>query len=132
MALSKRFKISGLLVGIAGITLAAVGVAAPHLAEEVKLTSAELSAAAKVGEPAPAFTAVDTRGASHSLAAYRGQWVVLEWFNHSCPYAKKHYKSVDGRPGNTQAMQRDYTKRVVWLSVVSSARVSLRGEEWHS
>jgi hypothetical protein len=46
---------------------------------------------------------------------------VLEWFNHECPYSKKHYKSVDGRPGNTQAMQRDYAKRVVWLSVVSSA-----------
>ena len=77
--------------------------------------------APKVGAPAPAFTAVDTRGESHSLDAYRGQWVVLEWVNHSCPYTKKHYKSVDGRPGNTQAMQRDYANRVVWLSVVSSA-----------
>jgi hypothetical protein len=103
------------------IALAAVAVAAPHLAEEVKLTSAELAAAPKVGAPAPAFTAVDTRGASHSLDAYRGQWVVLEWVNHSCPYTKKHYKSLDGGPGNTQAMQRDYAKRVVWLSVVSSA-----------
>ncbi len=83
---------------------------------------AELSAnAPKVGVPAPAFTAVDTRGAAHSLAAHRGQWVVLEWVNHGCPYTKKHYKSLDGRPGNTQAMQQDYAKRVVWLSVVSSA-----------
>ena len=77
--------------------------------------------APKPGAPAPAFTAIDTRGASHSLDAYRGQWVVLEWVNHSCPFTKKHYKSVDGRPGNTQAMQRDYATRVVWLSVVSSA-----------
>jgi hypothetical protein len=46
---------------------------------------------------------------------------VLEWFNHECPYSKKHYKPLDDRPGNTQAMQRDYAKRVVWLSVVSSA-----------
>ena len=123
MSLSKRLPISRLLVGIGGIALAAVAVAATNRDRGPRApTSAELSAAApNVGASAPAFTAVDTRGASHSLAAYRGQWVVLEWFNHSCPYAKKHYKSVDGRPGNTQAMQRDYAKRVVWLSVASSA-----------
>ena len=73
-----------------------------------------------VGGAAPAFTAVDTRGTSHSLADYAGKWVVLEWFNHGCPATKKHYALVNG-VGNTQAMQRDYTKRgVVWLSVVSS------------
>jgi hypothetical protein len=73
-----------------------------------------------VGAPAPSFTAVDTRGASHSLAGYAGKWVVLEWFNHGCPYTKKHYELVDG-VGNSQAMQKEYTKRgVIWLSVVSS------------
>jgi cytochrome oxidase Cu insertion factor (SCO1/SenC/PrrC family) len=121
MSLSKRRKLSLLLAGLAVIALAGAAAVAPHLQDEVKLTAAELSAAPQVGAPAPAFTAADTRGASHSLEAYRGQWVVLEWVNHSCPYTKKHYKSVEGRPGNTQAMQRDYAKRVVWLSVVSSA-----------
>ena len=73
-----------------------------------------------VGGPAPAFTAVDTRGRSHSLADYAGKWVVLEWFNHGCPYTKKHYAPVNGI-GNTQAMQQEYTKRgVIWLSIVSS------------
>lgn len=73
-----------------------------------------------VGSPAPAFTSVDTRGQSHSLASYSGKWVVLEWFNHGCPATKKHYNLVKG-VGNTQAMQQDYTKRgVIWLSVVSS------------
>jgi hypothetical protein len=73
-----------------------------------------------VGGPAPAFTAVDTRGGSHSLAGYAGKWVVLEWFNHGCPYTKKHYALVNGI-GNSQAMQQEYTKRgVIWLSVVSS------------
>ena len=73
-----------------------------------------------VGSAAPAFTAVDTRGESHSLASYAGKWVVLEWFNHGCPYTKKHYALVNG-VGNTQAMQQEYTKRgVIWLSVVSS------------
>jgi hypothetical protein len=74
-----------------------------------------------VGGPAPAFTAVDTRGTSHSLAGYAGKWVVLEWFNHGCPYTKKHYAPLNGGTGNSQAMQREYTGRgVVWLSVVSS------------
>ena len=118
MSLKKK-----LLLGIGGIALVMMAVAADAIldSQTAGLTAAELSAAPKVGEPAPAFTAVDTRGASHSLEAYRGQWVVLEWVNHECPYTKKHYKDVDGRPGNTQAMQRDYAKRVAWLSVVSSA-----------
>ena len=112
-----------LFLGVGGIALVVGAVAAKTIlaSQTDGLTAAELRAAAKVGAPAPAFTAVDTRGASHSLEGYRGRWVVLEWVNHSCPYTKKHYKSVDGRPGNTQAMQRDYATRVVWLSVVSSA-----------
>jgi hypothetical protein len=111
-----------LLLSIGGIALAAVAVAAATgAADSGAPPSALPSAAPQVGAPAPAFTAVDTRGASHSLAALRGRWVVLEWVNHECPYTKKHYKAVDGRSGNTQAMQRDYAKRVVWLSVVSSA-----------
>ena len=74
----------------------------------------------KVGRAAPAFTAVDTRGTSHALADHAGKWVVLEWFNHGCPYTKKHYELVNG-VGNSQAMQKEYTKRgVIWLSVVSS------------
>ena len=123
MSLSNRIPIKRILVGVGGIALAGVAVAVANGATDSGApTYADLSASApKVGEPAPAFTAVDTRGTSHSLDAYRGQWVVLEWVNHECPYTKKHYKSVDGRPGNTQAMQRDYAKRVVWLSVVSSA-----------
>ena len=103
--------------GIVAVALAAAG----GIGDGAAAPRPDASMAPKVGEPAPAFTAVDTRGASYSLQAYRGQWVVLEWFNHDCPYTKKHYKPVGGRPGNTQAMQRDYAKRVAWLSVVSSA-----------
>lgn len=123
MSLSNRLPIKRLLLGVGGIAFAAVvAVAAASDTDSGAPTYADLSASApKVGEPAPAFTAVDTRGGSHSLEAYRGKWVVLEWVNHECPYTKKHYTSVDGRPGNTQAMQRDYANRVVWLSVVSSA-----------
>ncbi len=47
--------------------------------------------AARVGEPAPNFTALDSNGKSHTLAAYHGKFVVLEWHNQGCPYTKKHY-----------------------------------------
>jgi peroxiredoxin len=66
---------------------------------------------------APAFTATDTNGKSHSLADFRGKHVVLEWHNHDCPYVKKHY-----REGHMQATQKwAAEKGVVWLLVVSSA-----------
>ena len=123
---SKRLTIKRLILGvvvIGAIALVPVALEAYENATDTSgPTNEELTAMApKVGEPAPVFVAADTRGGSHSLETYRGRWVVLEWFNHSCPYSKKHYKSIDGGPGNTQAMQRDYAKRVVWLSVVSSA-----------
>ena len=126
MSSSKRFTRKRIVLGI--VVLVVIALIPTALAAYDNLfnndgpTPTELETMApKVGEPAPAFTAVDTRGTSHSLEAYRGRWVVLEWFNHGCPYSKKHYKAIDGGAGNTQAMQRDYAKRVVWLSVVSSA-----------
>ena len=74
-------------------------------------------ATVKVGAPAPAFTATDNRGQSHSLSDFKGKWVVLEWHNEGCPYVRKHYGS-----GNMQKLQKEWTARgVVWLSVISSA-----------
>ncbi len=77
----------------------------------------------KVGSEAPAFTLKDSTGKEHSLADYRGKFVVLEWFNEGCPFVKKHYTS-----GNMQKLQGEYTgKDVVWLSINSSAP----GEQGH-
>ena len=126
MSPSKRFTKKRIILGIVVLGIIAAvprGLDAyDNIFNNSGPTPGELEAKApKVGEAAPMFTAVDTRGTSHSLEAYRGQWVVLEWVNHGCPYTKKHYKSVDGKPGNTQAMHADYAKRVVWLSVISSA-----------
>lgn len=74
-------------------------------------------AEAVVGEAAPGFFVQDTNGKAHSLADYKGKYVVLEWFNHDCPFVKKHYRS-----GNMQKLQKEYTQKgVVWLSVSSSA-----------
>lgn len=73
---------------------------------------------AKVGEPAPLFTAPATNGTPVSLAAYKGKVVVLEWTNHECPYVRKHYET-----GNMQALQREATGQgVVWLTLISSAK----------
>jgi peroxiredoxin len=75
------------------------------------------AAAAKVGEPAPAFTLVDSTGQTRSLADYAGKTVVLEWTNHDCPFTKKHYES-----DNMQAQQRNATAGgIVWLTINSSA-----------
>ena len=75
------------------------------------------SAAAVVGQPAPAFTATDSNGKGQSLAEYKGKFVVLEWNNNECPFVGKHYGS-----GNMQSLQKTYTgKGVVWLTINSSA-----------
>lgn len=74
-------------------------------------------AAVQTGSPAPDFVLTDTRGAERSLAEFKGKYVVLEWFNHGCPFVKKHYDS-----GNMQALQKEFTdKGVIWLSINSSA-----------
>jgi len=72
---------------------------------------------AVVGESAPDFSVVDAYGNTHSLSDFEGQYVILEWLNHDCPFVRKHY---DG--GNMQKLQEKYTEQgAVWLSVISSA-----------
>jgi peroxiredoxin len=75
------------------------------------------TAVAIVGQPAPAFTLTDSHGKARSLADFKGKVVVLEWWNHECPFVGKHYGS-----GNMQRLQKEWTaKGVVWLTVSSSA-----------
>jgi peroxiredoxin len=71
----------------------------------------------RVGDPAPTFSAIDSRGQTQSLSQYRGKYVVLEWHNQGCPFTRKHYVS-----GNMQNLQKEWTaKGVVWFTVISSA-----------
>ena len=73
MAPSNRLPKKRLLLGVGGVALAAVAVlVAAGAADGGAPPGPDPSTAPKVGEPAPAFTAVDTRGASHSLEAYSG------------------------------------------------------------
>jgi peroxiredoxin len=75
-------------------------------------------AVARVGQPAPNFSVVDSNGKTRQLSEFKGKTVVLEWTNHQCPFVRKHYES-----GNMQALQKQATGNgVVWLSVVSSAQ----------
>jgi peroxiredoxin len=74
--------------------------------------------AAKVNQPAPAFTAKDWNGKTVSLSDFKGKYVVLEWHNKGCPFVKKYYKS-----GAMQKLQQEWTgKNVVWLVIDSSAK----------
>ncbi len=71
----------------------------------------------KIGQPAPAFSAVDSNGKTVSLSDFKGRVVVLEWTNDGCPFVRHYYDR-----GDMQALQKSFTaKGVVWLSVISSA-----------
>jgi hypothetical protein len=82
----------------------------------INMTAEDERTGAVVGELAPAFAVADAYGNTHSISDYEGQFIILEWLNHDCPFVRKHY---DG--GNMQRLQEKYTdKGVVWLSVISS------------
>jgi len=81
------------------------------------LTAPGVYAAVETGKAAPDFTLADTNGTAHKLSDHKGEYVVLEWLNHECPFVKKHYGS-----GNMQALQKEFTgKGVTWLSINSGA-----------
>ena len=81
------------------------------------MLSTGFAAAPEVGSPAPAFTLKDVLGKEHSLADFKGKFVVLEWVNYDCPFVRKHYRS-----GNMQTLQKTYKEKgVTWLSICSSA-----------
>jgi hypothetical protein len=74
-------------------------------------------ATARVGRPAPDFTATDSNNQTVRFADLRGNVVVLEWTNDGCPFVGKWYRS-----GAMQQLQRDATSRgAIWLTVISSA-----------
>jgi peroxiredoxin len=101
--------------GGAGITAVAVIVAL--LVGMIGIFDSAAGAAPQIGQEAPDFTAVDSKGNPIHLSGYRGKVVVLEWTNADCPYTHKHYSS-----GNMQTVQALAQKNgIVWLSVISSA-----------
>lgn len=70
-----------------------------------------------VGKPAPDFEFTDIEGNSGKLSDFSGKYVVLEWFNHGCPFVRKHYDS-----NKMQELQKRYTQEdVVWIAVNSTS-----------
>jgi peroxiredoxin len=91
--------------------------AAPGAPAAAPAVAAVAPVAAVPGQPAPAFTLKDIQGKTHTLADFKDQLVVLEWYNPDCPFVKKHYG-----PGNMQGLQKEFTaKGVKWLVINSSA-----------
>jgi peroxiredoxin len=100
-----------------GTRAVAAAIIAALIAGLIALLISSAAAAAQIGQPAPDFTALDSKGNTVQLSAYRGKTVVLEWTNADCPYTRKHYAS-----GNMQSVQGLAQKDgIVWLTVVSSA-----------
>ena len=67
---------------------------------------AQASPLATVGQPAPNFTLKGADRNDHSLADYKGKYIVLEWTNPDCPFVKKFYNS-----NAMQTLQRDETAK---------------------
>jgi cytochrome oxidase Cu insertion factor (SCO1/SenC/PrrC family) len=99
------------------------------------VTSLNVQAAAVVGKPAPDFSLTDITGAKHSLSAYKGKIVVLEWVNPECPFVVKHYQGSGNIPATQKAAVAD---GAVWLSI-NSGHAGSQGDfapaevaAWHS
>lgn len=83
----------------------------------ILLLNLNVFAQVSVGEDAIDFSLQNELAGITNLSDYKGKLIVLEWTNHGCPFVKKHYKS-----GNMQKLQEKFSKDVVWLSVISSAK----------
>jgi peroxiredoxin len=67
------------------------------------------------GEAAPDFSLLDQEGKTWKLSELKGKKVVLEWYNHGCPFVRKHYDS-----NNMQGLQQKYKNELIWLTISSS------------
>lgn len=79
----------------------------------------ENSNAAKLttGSEAPDFDYTDVNGNGGKLSDLKGKYVIIEWFNHGCPFVAKHYDAE-----KMQELQTKYTdKEVVWIAVNSTS-----------
>lgn len=71
----------------------------------------------EIGSSAPDFTLNCLGGQPHSLAAYKGKIVVLEWTNPNCPYVVRVYKTDKIIP----ELQRKYKEKgVIWITINST------------
>jgi peroxiredoxin len=112
--------IAGIACLASGITM--IGAGAMNESTEYK---PEL---AKVGQAAPDFTLTDLDGNEHTLSEYtaKGSIVVLEWFNPTCPFVRKHYREDTM---TMVKMQAEFAEQdIVWLRINSAHEGNKTGE----
>ncbi len=108
---------AGSKVGVAFPNEAQPPVPAPAAEAEPARKPTLLSYATNLGEAAPSFKLQDLDGNTHSLEQYRGQTVVLEWFNPGCPFVKFAHAQ-----GPLKTLARDLASdNLVWLAINSGA-----------
>lgn len=73
--------------------------------------------APQVPRPAPAFAVLSAEGTTKRLENFKGQWLVLEWWNHECPVVMSHYGSGAMQKAQEKASQMG----VQWVAINSSA-----------
>jgi len=112
---------AGLACLAAGITMIGAGAMTESTAE------AQLKPA-QVGDSAPDFTLTDLDGNKHTLSEFtaQGNIVVLEWFNPTCPFVKKHYREDTMTMVN---MEKGYEGQdIVWLRINSARAGNSTGD----
>jgi peroxiredoxin len=112
-------------LSIAALLLAGVaqGQDSAAATKPVKPTQSDKAkAAAKIGEPAPAFELKDLDGKTHSLKDFEGRIVVIEWFNPGCPYCVGVYQNKV--VGNTLDALKKIDDKIVYLAINSTANMA--------
>lgn len=62
------------------------------------------------GDVAPAFTAEDTLGVSHSLADWKGQWVVVDFWASWCGDCRREFPDI-------KALQAEFGERITFVGL---------------
>ena len=76
-----------------------------------------------LGEVVPEFVLTDLDGERVKLSDFRGNRLVLEWFNPSCPFTEFAHEK-----GSLRSMARDVAKNgVLWVAINSAGNEKLGG-----
>ncbi len=101
------------LVGLAGVlSTANADHHGDHDGKEKKAERAE------IGKPAPMFKLKDVNGKEFDLNDYKGQIIVLEWFNPECPFVPPVHTSSEYRELRNSIWEADDS---AWFAINSGA-----------
>ena len=75
----------------------------------------------EAGKEAPGFTLKSFEGEEISLSDYKGEIVVLEWFNDECPFVRYHYDTVHTM---VELANKYRAKNVIWLAINSTSHTT--------